>query len=318
MAWDEPLSRRAFLTRGALLSSAILTGSVGIPSLLFRAPAADAAIMGIGQELRDILNEETVNRILVESLRRGGDFADVFAEQRFRTDIVLDQGAIASVTYGYPRGAGVRVVRRNQIGYAFADEIGYGSLLDAARIASSVVENQSPVTPIDVTRRNLPQPFAIADPEPLMNELTKFDLLMRMDQAARAVDPRIASVRIAYMDEVRDILIGSSDGRYVIDRQFLFSASVTATALANGERRTGYRRPGGRRRRDVFEPGGSRGDRPDRRAAGDHAPRGGAGARGPDAGRDRPRLGRRPGPRVARSRERGRRGSGAARRSSPA
>ncbi|MGE5175091.1 MAG: TldD/PmbA family protein [Hyphomicrobiales bacterium] len=246
MAWDEPLSRRAFLKRGALLSGAILTGSVGLPSVLLRPPAADAAIMGIGQELRDVLNEETVNRILVEALARGGDFADVFAEQRFRTDIVLDQGTIDSVTYGYPRGAGVRVVRRNQIGYAFSDEIAFNPLLDAARVASSVVENQSPVTPVDVTRRTVTQPFAIADPEPLMNELTKFDLVRRMDQAARGVDPRVASVRVAYMDEVRDVLIGTSDGGFMIDRKYLLSVSATATAIANGQRRTGYAALGGR------------------------------------------------------------------------
>ncbi len=72
--------------------------------------------MGIGQELRDVLNLETVNQILIEALRRGGDFADVFAEQRFRTTIVLDDSKIDSVTYGYPRGAGVRVLRRKQTG----------------------------------------------------------------------------------------------------------------------------------------------------------------------------------------------------------
>ncbi|HEX7078231.1 MAG TPA: TldD/PmbA family protein [Candidatus Eisenbacteria bacterium] len=245
MAWDESLSRRSFLRRSALLSSAILTGSVGIPSL-FDPPAADAAIMGIGQELRDVLNEETVNRILVESLARGGDFADVFAEQRFRTDIVFDNGAIDSVTYGYPRGAGVRVVRRNQIGYAFSDEISYNALLDAARVASSVVENQSPVTPIDVSRRPVQAPFPIADPEPLMNEVAKFDLVTRMDRAARAVDPRIVAVRVTYMDEVRDILIGTSDGGYLTDRQYLLSVSLTATAFQNGERRSGYGSLGGR------------------------------------------------------------------------
>src|SRR5262245_11664103 len=104
MSLDNPISRRSFLRRGALISAGVLGGTLG-PSLLFR--RADAAIMGIGKELRDVLNGETVNQILVEALKRGGDFADVYAEQRFRTSIVLDDGKIDSVTYGYPRGAGV-------------------------------------------------------------------------------------------------------------------------------------------------------------------------------------------------------------------
>jgi TldD protein len=244
MALDQPISRRAFLRQGALLSTAAIGGSL-LPDLLFQRDA-EGAIMGIGQELRDVLNEETVNRILVEALTRGGNFADVYAEQRFRTNIVLDDGKIDSVTYGYPRGAGVRVVRRNQAGYAFSDEISYTALLDAARVASSVVLNQSPVTPIDLTIRRLAPPFALTLPIPLMAEPRKFDIVKRMDQAAREVDPRIVSVRVEYIDEVKDILIGTSDGGFFIDRQYLFSVSCAPTAVQGTERRSGYGTLGGR------------------------------------------------------------------------
>src|SRR6266850_2457925 len=189
MAFDHPISRRRFLRRGALLTAALAGGLPTVPWIP-GSREAEGAIMGIGQELRDVLNEETVNRILQEALARGGEFADVFAEQRFRTGIVLEGGAIDSVTYGFPRGAGVRVVRRNQTGYAFSDQITYASLLDAARVASAVIENQSQTTPIDVTRRELRPPFSLNGPFPLEDEPIKFDFVRRMDAAARSVDPR--------------------------------------------------------------------------------------------------------------------------------
>ena len=239
----QPISRREFLRNGALLSGALLAGGAGALPWIKQ---ADAAIMGIGQELKDTLNLETVNRILIEALGRGGDFADLFAEQRFRTSIVLDAGKIDSVTYGYPRGAGVRVFRQRQTGYAFSDEIAYSDLLDAARVASTVVTNQSPVRPLDVTPRRPPPPFTIINPVPLMAEPSKFDILTHMDQAARAVDPRIVSVRIEYVDEVQDVLIGTSDGGYFLDRRYLLSVVCTPTAVQGGERRTGFGSLGGR------------------------------------------------------------------------
>ena len=105
MPLDDPISRRDFLRHGALLSGAAL--AAGASGLSWLGPTeAEAAIMGIGKELRDVLNLETVNQILIEALRRGGDFADLFAEQRFKTAIVLDDQKIDSVSYGYPRGAG--------------------------------------------------------------------------------------------------------------------------------------------------------------------------------------------------------------------
>lgn len=251
MSPDRSISRRDFLRRGALITTALAAGLPEAAALL-QPSAAQAAIMGIGQELRDVLNEETVNRILQESLARGGDFADLFAEQRFRTAIVLDAGKIDSVTYGYPRGAGVRVVRRNQTGYAFSDEISYASLLDAARVASNVVETQSRTNPVDVSRRNPPPPFALRNPEPLEPEGLKFELVERMDAAARAVDPRIVSVCVDYVDEVRDVLIGTSDGVYVIDRQYLVGVSCTPIAQAAGRRSSGLATMGGRVEADYF------------------------------------------------------------------
>jgi len=245
MSEDHSISRREFLRNGALLSGAILAGgAAGVPWI--HPPEAEAALMGIGQELREILNPETVNRILIEALLRGGDFADVFAEQRFRTNIVLDDQKIDSVTYGYPRGAGVRVYRRRQTGYAFSDEIQYEGLLDAARVASTVVQNQGAVAPLDVSPRTIRPSFTITSPVPLMQETSKFDILRRMDAAARAVDKRIVSVRIEYADDVRDVLVGTSDGVYAIDRQYLIVAACSATAVDGTSRRTGLASLGGR------------------------------------------------------------------------
>ena len=250
MSFDHPISRRSFLRRGALLSAA-LASAPGL-SLFARPGDADAAIMGIGKELRDVLNQETVNRILQEALARGGDFADVFAEQRFRTYIVLDDGKFDSVTYGYPRGASVRVAYRNRTGFAFTETIEYSSLLDAARVASAVVENQGRTSPVDVTPRMLAPSFAIDRPVPLESEGLKFDLVQRMDAAARAVDPRIVAVHVEYRDEVRDVLMGTSDGGYFMDRQYLVSITATPTARQGSERRGASASAGGRVGADYF------------------------------------------------------------------
>jgi len=247
MPLDEPISRRVFLRRGALASAAALVaaGMPGVPWLPGSGDA-DAAIMGMGQELSDTLNIETCNQIMIESLKRGATFADLFAEQRYMTSIVLDGGKLESVTYGYPRGAGVQVMFRQQAGYAFSDVVEFNSLLDAAHLASSVVENRGPVSPVDLAVKPIMPVVSLSAPVPLMNEDLKFGFVRRFDEAARAVDPRIASVRVEYNDEVRDILVATSEGVYVTDRQYLVSITCTVTAVEGPQRRTGFSAIGGR------------------------------------------------------------------------
>jgi len=245
MPLDAPISRRVFLRNGAILSTALLAGVPRFP-WIGGGGEAEAALMGVGQELRETLNLETVNRILIEALRRGGEYADLFAEQRFLTSIILDGGKIDSVSYGYPRGGGVRVVYRAQTGYSFVDSIGYEDLLGAASIASTVVVNQSPVMPPDVVPRHPRPPFVLPSPAPLDQESAKFDLVRRMDAAARSVDPRIASVRIEYQDEIREILIGASDSTYFTERQYLVSVTCVPIAVDGSNRSSGFGSLGGR------------------------------------------------------------------------
>jgi TldD protein len=244
MSLDSPISRRVFLRNGALLTTAALTGLSRVP-WIGGAREAQAAIMGVGQELREILNLETVNQILIEALRKGGDYADLFAEQRFRTNIMLDGGRINTVTYGYPRGGGVRVLYKAQTGYSFVDYVGYDQLMGCAKIAQQVVINQSPVQPPDVVPHHPSPAFSLATPVPLMPETDKFDLVQRMDAAARAYDPRITSVRVEYQDEIREMLVGNSEGVYFTDRLYLVSITCVPTAVDGGKHATGFGSLGG-------------------------------------------------------------------------
>jgi TldD protein len=52
------------------------------------------------------------------ALRSGGDFAEVFAEDRASSSGRLDDGRVEELVSGRRRGAGVRVVRGETTGYA--------------------------------------------------------------------------------------------------------------------------------------------------------------------------------------------------------
>ena len=74
----------------------------------------------------------------------------------------------------------------------------------------------------------------------------RLELILRIDRAARAYDPRIVQVRSGYSEELRRILVAASDGSFASDTQPLCRLNVFVIAK-DGENTTrgirGRRRP---------------------------------------------------------------------------
>jgi TldD protein len=57
------------------------------------------------------MDKETLSRIISKALEKGGDFADVYLENRISRQIVMEESKFKSGLYGISQGAGVRVTR---------------------------------------------------------------------------------------------------------------------------------------------------------------------------------------------------------------
>jgi TldD protein len=78
-------------------------------------------------------------------------------------------------------------------------------------------------------------------------------LLERADRRARAADPRVARVDASLSEEIRELLIASSDGRFVFDRQPLLRFGVRVIVEEDKKRQAGSSGGGGRVGLDYFD-----------------------------------------------------------------
>ncbi|MGA8372904.1 MAG: DNA gyrase modulator, partial [Acidimicrobiales bacterium] len=65
-----------------------------------------------------MIETPVLERVLGQALRHGGDFAEVFAEDRATSSAVLDDGRVEELSSGRDRGAGIRVVVGETTGFA--------------------------------------------------------------------------------------------------------------------------------------------------------------------------------------------------------
>jgi len=199
------------------------------------------------------LDSALLARVLSRALRRGGDFADVFFENRLTQTFRLQNGRIHEASSNVVRGAGVRVVAGQRAGYAYSDDLDEASLLRAADAASLISrDGREHDAIVRLTAASAPALYDAHADEPA-DSARYVDLLARADVAARAFDPRVDAVNATITDELQYVQIASSDGRVVTDRRPLVSLGVQVVARENGRRENGYVGDGGRTSIGVFD-----------------------------------------------------------------
>lgn len=201
-----------------------------------------------------LIAESDLERYLAAALSTAGDYADVYIEHVTSTALSIDGSIVKTATQGMSLGAGVRVVSGERTGYAHSDSLAPESVLKAARIAARIAHGPSLVTKTGFEEVQKPDLYSMLA-APAESALDKrVELIKRADAAARASDPRVTDVHVVYADNLRQVLVATSEGRLSCDRQPLTRISVTALARgmdgAVGEGRAGG---GGRVALDFFQ-----------------------------------------------------------------
>jgi len=84
------------------------------------------------------------------ALTHGGDFADVYVENRIARSIVMEESRFKSAEFGVSQGAGVRVIAGDKTGYAYTEEITEEALRRAAEVASYIARGTAMTEPVSI------------------------------------------------------------------------------------------------------------------------------------------------------------------------
>ena len=95
-----------------------------------------------------MIDEQILDRTLHVALRAGGDFAEVFAEDRRASSARLDDGKVEELTSGRDRGAGIRVVRGETTGFAHTADLSEAGLQEAASAAAAAARGGEGTTDV--------------------------------------------------------------------------------------------------------------------------------------------------------------------------
>jgi TldD protein len=179
-----------------------------------------------------MIEQSVLEEVLGVAMRTGGEFAEVFAEDRRNASAVLDDGRVEELTSGRDRGAGIRVVVGETTGFAHTADLSEAGLIAAAQAAAAAARGGGGGTNVVALHRGTAsRGYDIETFPGDVPKARKVELLTRADEAARSVGDAISQVSVSYGDNRRRILVANSDGVFVEDdtvRTF-FAVSCVAT-----------------------------------------------------------------------------------------
>jgi TldD protein len=174
--------------------------------------------------------------VLEQALSKGGDFADLYFQHRLGRSLALEDGKVNRAHSSVDLGAGVRVVRGDQTGYAFTEELTDTALLQAARTASTISQGSPGLAAQSFQVQKRPEFYPVREPWSAVGIDRKKPLLDEMNRLAFSQDRRIKKVRISFQDQTEHILVADSDGRWAEDERPMGTLGISCVA-EHGQRR---------------------------------------------------------------------------------
>jgi len=187
-----------------------------------------------------MIEQSVLEEVLGVAMRTGGEFAEVFAEDRRNASAVLDDGRVEELTSGRDRGAGIRVVVGDTTGFAHTADLTEAGLIAAAEAAAAAARGGGGGTNvIALDRRSASRGYDIETYPGDVAKARKVELLGRANDAARAVGGAISQVSVIYSDNRRHILVANSDGLFVEDDTVRTFFAVSCVATGDAGMQTG-------------------------------------------------------------------------------
>lgn len=227
----DALSRREFLRNtatGVAVATLPLTLNAGI------APATGASMENPFQRFG--VDEALVRKAMSQALSQGGDYCDLYFQHTVGSTIALLDRAVNQAYSRIDLGVGIRVLKGDQVGYSFTEDLSPKAILQAARTAAAIATSGSGKAPAGFKLMEHPDYHKIRTPWETVKADRKVPLLQQLNDAIFKGDSRVVKVTVYYADEYSHVLIATSEGKLVYDQRPMCTLSASCIMEKDGRR----------------------------------------------------------------------------------
>ncbi len=186
---------------------------------------------------------ENIKKIITTPLKDSRDFADIYIENRISRSYRLSEGIISDISSSFVTGAGIRVVKGNNTGYSYTENLNEANIsacvADASRIAGSA-------RPLRVSGSEGKNDLYTIESSIEDKAEERIALLKRAEEKAFSLSPYVKKVDVSLNESSKVILIINSSGIEAYDMLPMLRFSISVVLEKDGKRERGSQGGGGR------------------------------------------------------------------------
>ena len=191
-----------------------------------------------------MLSNSHAAEALAAALRTGGDFAEIFYQDKLAETMSLQDGKIENVLTQRIHGAGIRVFRGLNCVYVHSCDTSLAGLKSAAMRAADAIGSICCDREIFLTEKPVANLHPVETPPLDIPGQRKAALLKEAHGAAAGVSPSIAHIRANLSCSRQEIQIFNSDGLAAADSRTYTRMGISAVASDGTQNQTGFEGPG--------------------------------------------------------------------------
>ncbi|MBT1247896.1 MULTISPECIES: TldD/PmbA family protein [unclassified Thermosipho (in: thermotogales)] len=192
-----------------------------------------------------MLSKDLIKDIIGTVLKYGGDFAEVFIENKYENRIELADGFIQKANTNNISGIGIRGFLGNKAIYAYTNIFERDNLLSVAkRVGEALSETKVSNLKLDFDDKKIKNRHLIHFYPMEIDKTEKAKIMKTAYHAAKNFSNLIKQVLVWYWEYDQEILVANSEGTWAEDRRVKTRLMINTVAEHNGNMERGFYGPG--------------------------------------------------------------------------
>ena len=182
--------------------------------------------------------------ILNTALSTGGDYAEIYIEEKNSQVVSIENGKVDASTIGTTYGAGIRILQGVSSTYGYTNDVSNKGLTKLAKSLSNSFTGKQIVKVESLKTKHITNHHKIEEPLSEVSNEDKINFIRPGEKVMREYDSRIVRTKAGFMNSKTKITIVTSNGFIMHDQKERGRVILSAIASDGEKYETAFEGPG--------------------------------------------------------------------------